>query len=521
MPISVDPESLHGIRARFRRLVPAVSSGHAAEALAASLGHSSSIALRTAMTSGLAPATASPDAEAFVRRLTELGCREEPGYLAGQFARACANADPLRSAAPAWPGSIDPDATDSRLAMQYEFLRLLEIAASAEASIVRIAVSPSGGQVSMYRDGMADRFADIPARYGHALLLAAHQLADTGDVVYSPGEDRTVTISGRYVKPFPEKLQSVRLEFSALRVGLRLTVRLNGMARASRDGGPDLLHLGFSQDQADILTRLVDAGSGGRLAVVSGSTGSGRTTSLSGLLGLPLVRGAHVRCLPEGELLLHEMLSHQMEPGSGQGDLNVTVADVRTRETALRATEALGQGDTVLMHLHANSVLNVFRRFRDLGMDLSLLPPGRTVLVHQSLVRRVCPHCGLHPEEARRRGLAGVDADLVAQLRRIGSLSGVRMLRPEGCDRCRYGAKGRELVAEVMEIDAGILEMAAAGDLDAVHAHWLATAGGVTIQERAVQKMFAGMLDPRDVEDKTGDLGDLDLARRGIVLGEG
>lgn len=214
----------------------------------------------------------------------------------------------------------------------------------------------------------------------------------------------------------------------------------------------DLTGLGLDSRQATDLIESIRSPHG--LMLVTGPTGSGKSTTLYGCLNL-LNEGDINICTVEDpvEYKFRGMNQVQIKSQIGltfasalraflrQDPDIIMVGEVRDQETAEICLRAALTGHFVLSTIHTNDALSAVTRLEDMGIEPFLLASTLRVLEAQRLVRRLCPECkepyACEPEVARRHGLE----------------PGQLLYRPRGCPSCRgAGYKGRLGVFEVVRI---------------------------------------------------------------------
>ncbi|WP_242390487.1 GspE/PulE family protein [Pararhodospirillum photometricum] len=221
-----------------------------------------------------------------------------------------------------------------------------------------------------------------------------------------------------------------------------------------------LEQLGFANDSLNGLRRLALKPEG--LMLVTGPTGSGKTTTLYALMDhisgpdlnivtledpveydLPLLRQTQVR---EGARLgfadgIRAMLRQDPDV--------ILVGEIRDADTASMALRAAMTGHQVYATLHANDTVAALPRLFDLGVTPSLMSGVLSGILAQRLARRLCPQCKREgtatPEECRLLGFEGHRAPTV--------------WRAQGCEACGHlGYRGRAALTELLvitpEIDA-------------------------------------------------------------------
>ncbi|MBU0641576.1 MAG: Flp pilus assembly complex ATPase component TadA [Planctomycetes bacterium] len=196
------------------------------------------------------------------------------------------------------------------------------------------------------------------------------------------------------------------------------------------------------------------------LALVTGPTGSGKTTTLYCAIDQIKDFGRNVLTVEDPvEYQLDLVNQIQINDGIGltfpralrsilrQDPDVILVGEIRDAETARVAVQAALTGHIVLSTLHTNTSPGAVVRMIDMGIEPYLLASALNGAVAQRLVRRNCPACiaSYYPSEAALR-----DADRVDDVRRVYK-------KGEGCSKCHQtGFSGRVAVYEVMAVDEGL-----------------------------------------------------------------
>ncbi|KQV58689.1 MULTISPECIES: GspE/PulE family protein [unclassified Caulobacter] len=187
--------------------------------------------------------------------------------------------------------------------------------------------------------------------------------------------------------------------------------------------------------------------------LVTGPTGSGKTTTLYGLLQTFARSDKKVLSVEDPvEYHFEHVTQTQVAPGLGltfaaalrsflrQDPDVILVGEIRDPETAAVAIQAAMTGHFVLASVHANSALAVLPRLQDMGVEPYQLAAGFRGVVAQRLVRKLCPHCRVEARTEESVRLACVDANLVVP---------ARVFAPAGCDHCQgVGFRGRAPIGE-------------------------------------------------------------------------
>ena len=147
-------------------------------------------------------------------------------------------------------------------------------------------------------------------------------------------------------------------------------------------------------------------------------------------------------------------------------------------------------------------------------------PSAKDREVFHSFSRGLCPQC--KKPLLRHEGELG--DDLLRRVKRVvGAAIGHVHIAGPGCDACRgHGTVGRTVVAEIVLPDAQFFEYIRAGQKIHATEYWLRELNGHTFLEHAIEKIAAGIVDPRMAEKTVGHLtraaGSLAERRRAVVM---
>lgn len=247
-----------------------------------------------------------------------------------------------------------------------------------------------------------------------------------------------------------------------------------------------LKSLGFSEHNLKLIKRAQDRPEG--IVIVTGPTGSGKTTSLYSMLNeintvdiniqtledpveysLPMIRQTPVR---EGILEFADGIRALLR----QDPDVIFIGEIRDKTTGTMALQAAMTGHQVYTTLHTNDSFGAMPRLMDLGMVPGMVAGNIIAVFAQRLVRVLCPNCKQpHTATEEECHILGVDPAEAPQI--FDAKSG-------GCDMCNgQGYKGRVAVAEILLFDEDLDEVVARGGTK------------IELKNAAVQKGFKSMKD--------------------------
>ena len=198
------------------------------------------------------------------------------------------------------------------------------------------------------------------------------------------------------------------------------------------------------------------------LILVTGPTGSGKTTTLYHLLAE--IRTTH----PDAKIITIEDPVEYSLPGVHQIQINegtgltfarglrsvlrhdpdvILLGEIRDQTTARHAVEAALTGHLVLASLHTNDAAGAFTRLMEMEIEPYLVASILVAAAAQRLVRRLCPLC-----RKSTQVMPGEEKDILPQ--------GSTIYEPGGCRECQgKGFKGRLPVFELLQTDAAIRKL--------------------------------------------------------------
>jgi general secretion pathway protein E len=224
----------------------------------------------------------------------------------------------------------------------------------------------------------------------------------------------------------------------------------------------DLSLLGMPAHTLHMMRELISQPHG--IILVTGPTGSGKTTSLYAML-------SELNNVSRNILTIEDPIEYNL-PGIGQTQVNskvkmtfasglrailrqdpdiVMIGEIRDQETADIAVQASLTGHLVLSTLHTNSALGAITRLQDMGVEPFLLSTSINGVIAQRLVRKLCEYCKTpHTPNAEEYKLMNLDPDQDIS----------HIAEPQGCDHCNnLGYRGRTGIYEIISLDDNLRRM--------------------------------------------------------------
>ncbi len=233
--------------------------------------------------------------------------------------------------------------------------------------------------------------------------------------------------------------------------GEAVVMRLLGLNEAL----PKLEELGFTPHNYNLLQKTIQKPYG--IILVTGPTGSGKTTTLYALLNKTFsVRRTIITVEDPVEYKWELIRQVQVNPRTGltfakalrsilrQDPDVILVGEIRDEETAKIAIQAAQTGHLVLTTLHTNDAVSSITRLAELGIKPFLIGSSLIAISAQRLVRKICPYCKdsyKASEEEKAYLKVPKDEEII-------------LYKGKGCKECKFrGYFGRTVIAEILLID--------------------------------------------------------------------
>jgi type IV pilus assembly protein PilB len=361
--------------------------------------------------------------------------------------------------------------------------RILVSAATAGASDIHLERTPDSLRVRLRVDGTFQDISHVATVIAPAICarlkvmagmdIAEHRLPQDGRLTATLGSRRLDFRASTYPTIHGEKLVLRVLDQSALRL--------------------EPAALGMRSPLLEDFREIIRKPEG--LVLITGPTGSGKTSTLYAALGELVQTGKNITTI-------ENPVEYELA-GTNQGQINekagftfakglravlrqdpdvIMVGEIRDTETLTTAIEASLTGHLVFSTLHTNSAIGTITRLLDMGIEPYFLASGVQAIVAQRLVRRICTQCQTElPVPAGVRHLFG--ADVPASLKRGG-----------GCTGCRgTGFAGRIGIYEMVRMTPALRDLVLARAAESALLAAARVDGMSTLREQCLAQVREGV----------------------------
>ena len=329
-------------------------------------------------------------------------------------------------------------------------------------------------------DGVLQEVIKPPKRYQNAILSRVKIMAQLNIAEKRLPQDGRIRIklAGRDI--------DIRVSTIPTSHGERIVMRLLDKSATLLD----LTEIGMGADILKVMDELIHRSHG--IVLVTGPTGSGKTTTLYGAL-------SRINSPDVNILTVEDPVEYQIK-GIGQMAINpkigltfanglrsflrqdpdiIMVGEIRDKETAEIAIQASLTGHLVFSTVHTNDAAGAVTRIVEMGIEPFLVASSLTGVLAQRLIRRVCQDC--------RQAYEPTDEELakVTLTRaRLKALGGGPVYRAVGCPACnKNGYRGRTGIYELLVVDDDMRQLV------------LKNVDSGSIKKRAAEKGMTTLLD--------------------------
>ena len=271
--------------------------------------------------------------------------------------------------------------------------------------------------------------------------------------------ERRLPLDGRFKFKVHDRIIDIRVSSLPLAHGEKLVLRVLDRTALLAD----MKDVGFGDAMLKRFQRMLQAPHG--IILVTGPTGSGKTTTLYGALNFLKDPAWNIQTVEDPiEYLIPGINQMQVKEGIGltfaaalrsilrQDPDMIMIGEIRDLETAQIAIRASLTGHLVLSTLHTNDSPSALWRLRDIGLESYLVAATIRAVLSQRLVREICPAC----KQEVKPSVEGLEFATSV----VPDAASWTYFRGTGCPKCnKTGYKGRTGIFEYLEVTDPIREM--------------------------------------------------------------
>ncbi|PIR13584.1 hypothetical protein COV49_01650 [Candidatus Falkowbacteria bacterium CG11_big_fil_rev_8_21_14_0_20_39_10] len=349
-------------------------------------------------------------------------------------------------------------------------------------------------------DGVMHDVLDIPKELSEYILSRIKIMSKMRTDEHRSAQDGKL----RFVRENEEEMIDVRVSVVPVTQGENIVMRL--LSAQSRQF--DLVGLGFMDHDLEKVKRAIKNPHG--MILVTGPTGSGKTTTLYAVLKIINKREVHISTIEDPvEYDIEGVSQIQVNPKTNLTFANglraivrqdpdiIMVGEIRDEETAGIAVNSSLTGHLVLSTLHTNDAATALPRLLDMGIEPFLVSSTVNLVIAQRLVRKICEKCRLshtpndEEEEIIKRNLCLKEVCLKKGHKDIKK---IRLYQGRGCQVCgNTGYSGRIGIFEVLEMTDNIKDLV----VKRASSNEINKQAGLnnmtTMMEDGLEKVFSGL----------------------------
>ncbi|MCD6047190.1 MAG: epsE 2 [Gammaproteobacteria bacterium] len=400
---------------------------------------------------------------------------------------------------------------DATFSVQQQRLRMLiKDALTARASDIHIEVREDVTRILFRKNGEMHLHAEWLPRLGREIAsVAFNKETDSAQSHFNPLVPQDASM------PLHVSGADVRLRLASMPAhgGFDVVMRI---LTIGNQGAPKLEDLGYTPDQVAIISKAVQLPYGA--IVVSGPTGSGKTTTLASCLQM---------IDPRRKIFTIEDPVEKIVPNATQVAVNtdkedrdfaamsraslrmdpdvIVLGEMRDLDTAKVMTSASITGHLVLSTIHTNNAVTIVTRLVDMGISASLLGDSNILvcLISQRLAPLLCQKCSIPIQKSPQH------MNEMARWKEVLDLEVHNVKARVHNSNCAFcegtGIVGRSVVAEVIWVDEAGRHFIQRGNVLGWELY-LQEHGWLSLREHGVELVKAGKVDPFDAETIVGPL---------------
>ncbi len=338
---------------------------------------------------------------------------------------------------------------------------ILRYAIDGKASDIHIEPGRNKVGVRFRVDGELAKSLELPKNV-HMAVVARVKILSSMRL-----DERRKPQDGRFSATFDDRKIDFRVSVLPTSYGEKVVMRILDNDKGVRS----LPETGISPENLEIIRRVVKEPYG--IILISGPTGSGKSTTLYGMLGEIDTTTQNVLSLEDPiEYSIDGVSQSQVRPEIGytfaaglraalrQDPDIIMVGEIRDKETAQLAIQAALTGHLVLSTIHTNNAVGVIPRLIDMGVDPYLIAPTLKLAIAQRLARTLFEGTGVEdPIDTSTQVMIDEAFKTLPQKFKGRIPKSGTLMHPQPSVQSSTGLKGRTAVTEVLEITDDIQEL--------------------------------------------------------------
>ena len=338
---------------------------------------------------------------------------------------------------------------------------ILRYAVDGKASDIHIEPSRTKIGVRFRVDGVLAKSLELPKNV-HMAVVARVKILSSMRL-----DERRKPQDGRFSATFDDRKIDFRVSVLPTSNGEKIVMRILDNDK----GVKSLAETGVSVENLAVIKKMLNEPYG--IILISGPTGSGKSTTLYGMLAEIDRDTKNVLSLEDPiEYSIEGVSQSQIRPEIGytfaaglraalRQDPNIImVGEIRDKETAQLAIQAALTGHLVLSTIHTNNSIGVIPRLIDMGVDPYLIAPTLKLAIAQRLARTIFTGTGIEqPLDPSTKMMIDETFKTLPKKYHDRIPKGTTIMHPQPSVQSATGLKGRTAVTEVLEITDEIQEL--------------------------------------------------------------
>ena len=392
------------------------------------------------------------------------------------------------------------DITEARITEDAPVTKIVAViirhATEGGASDVHIEHMGEKVRVRFRVDGVLYTSLMLPAEVHNAVVARIKILANL------KLDERRKPQDGRFSARIDGRKIDFRVSTFPAYYGEKIVMRILDPEKGTRK----FSEIGLGEDRAKILRDAIKRPYG--LILVTGPTGSGKTSTLYSMLGELDKEQKNIVSLEDPvEYNMSGISQSQVRPEIGYNFANglrsilrqdpdiIMVGEIRDKETAQLAIQAALTGHLVFSTLHTNNAVGVIPRLIDMGVDPYLIAPTLILAIAQRLVKTMCPESKspIPLNDSMKMMIENELKDMPDKFKK-NILKGDTFYEAKPSPECPGGTRGRTAVFEFLSIDKDIEKIILTNPVEPEIWKAARSKGMITMKEDAISKAFDGII---------------------------